>query len=499
MNHRLLVIAGFVATLSLMAPSCSCEDDVHNQFQIGEEFVEDDAGDGDDGGFEDVDADDQDSSPDDPVVLPDLDDLDGERIDFLWVIDNSATMCRVQRSLDKGIERFLDILEVVNLDVHLAVTTTEMSADPASSVAAVGGRLQTTPQPLPGFDAPCHYPLDQNGLPIVEDLSPVRNLLDLSIQCTEDPSAWEGLLEVSDHQLRCAVDTTYSHECDDEERVGIADYFPPTGRCDREDGQCEGQSGVTCQFDQDCTSSFRERSPVLRTNDFQTEWGTLDRPALAREFRCLSLVGTRGSEFRQGLGAAVSAVSPELTGGPGTAVGDAPNAGFLRDDALLSVVFVSSGNDCSHDGTLDEESPCGVDQCVVQETLGADGALLNVDELHHDFLRNAGVSRGWIPEDTEVLPEEWKQALASTVIPISIHGPIQRDIELSPEECTQPGLVAPACRTAFGSAWSGHRYADFLEGFPDSIPQGFGGGQVGGEICHPVAEVFEESGLLWGQ
>ena len=66
--------------------------------------------------------------------------------------------------------------------------------------------------------------------------------------------------------------------------------------------------------------------------------------ALARElFQENVKVCATGSGFEQGLGAAQAALSPDFT------ADDGPNAGFLRDDAALSIVFVSDEDDGSSD------------------------------------------------------------------------------------------------------------------------------------------------------
>ena len=53
-------------------------------------------------------------------------------------------------------------------------------------------------------------------------------------------------------------------------------------------------------------------------------------------------VGTMGSGFERGLDAAAQALSPLMLEGP--------NSGFLRDDAVLSLIFVSDEEDISHLG-----------------------------------------------------------------------------------------------------------------------------------------------------
>ncbi len=61
-------------------------------------------------------------------------------------------------------------------------------------------------------------------------------------------------------------------------------------------------------------------------------------------FQARALVGLKGSGKERGLAAASYALSPIMTTGP--------NAGFLRQEANLLVVFVTDEDDCSDDGRL---------------------------------------------------------------------------------------------------------------------------------------------------
>jgi hypothetical protein len=61
---------------------------------------------------------------------------------------------------------------------------------------------------------------------------------------------------------------------------------------------------------------------------------------LSRDFGCIAVLGTLGCGFEQQLEAAYKAlVVNSLPGGP--------NAGFLRDDSILAVIFVTDEEDCS--------------------------------------------------------------------------------------------------------------------------------------------------------
>jgi len=86
---------------------------------------------------------------------------------------------------------------------------------------------------------------------------------------------------------------------------------------------------------------------ILSSNDpdYVDAAGELDVETFYTHLGCNITTGTTGTGFEMGLEAARLALSPDLTSGA--------NAGFLRDDALLVVIFLTDENDCSDGGALD--------------------------------------------------------------------------------------------------------------------------------------------------
>ncbi len=76
-------------------------------------------------------------------------------------------------------------------------------------------------------------------------------------------------------------------------------------------------------------------TPVLTADDNYVE-----------QFKRMVRVGTDGSDKEKGLSAALEALTEPMVSGP--------NSGFLRADAILSIVYVSDENDCSDNGALGE-------------------------------------------------------------------------------------------------------------------------------------------------
>ncbi len=347
-------------------------------------------------------------------------------VDVLWVIDNSGSMCQEQRMLRENFAEFVDEFGDRALDLQVGVTTTDTREEREFGPVARPGELQATPQPIPGFDPSCHTAVDEMGNPIEGDYSPVRESIRVAVNCMEQPD--DSFESVTDAEIECAL------------------YNQP-GDCSIE-GRCESGTCSPEDLFPD-PGAYRELPRVLRSADYVTD-GAIDVEAMQRDFACMSLVGTRGYGIEKGLGAAVAAVSPELTSGP--------NQGFLRDDARFAVMFVTDENDCTHDGSIDESSSCGGDVCEFwnrEDQLG--GPLIPVAELKSQLLGNLSVSKGREVGDREVFVG-------------SIHGGSQRFSGERPTEAqcsaSEYAGITPTCATSLGVAFSGDRYERFLLQFP---------------------------------
>ena len=472
--------------------------------------------------------------------------LGGDKLDILWMIDNSGSMCRSQSIIREGIDDFIDIFEDGDLDFHIAVTTSHIldcdTVDPDDGLlvnqacsyerVARGGYLQATPQPLPGPDERCYHPVDNQAEPILEELDPLKESIEIAVSCTEDPSAYEHLINFNDPEwertLRCALPTNPNVEPDD---------------CDNDDPELE-------EFFPD-PADYRDIDLVLRSEEYivtdadvaerpdlsDADVGTLDTQRFRDDFACMSLVGTRGFGYEAGLAAAAMALSPEMTGGADTTVDqrdEYPNAGFLRSDADTSVIFVSDENDCSVDiEEMDFRTACGEGNCTIEENRlrqGLDSAMYSVEELYSDFVLNVlsnkrpeladeffEVAQGDdaisiiddLDEDDPLRLEI--EGYTTSIYPASIHGAFQDLDELPPLieedevplECPdqQDGASGRAwepptsCLSPIGRAWSGHRYAFFLEKFANHFPTDEDG-RIGGEICSDFSPVMVELGAF---
>lgn len=262
--------------------------------------------------------------PPGPGAQPDLNTNNGEgglhsadKIDFLWVVDNSGSMCEEQQRLRDSTAGFIDALDGISQDYHMAVVTTDM-VDPSQS-----GRFQTRP-------------VDGAG-----------------------PS--------------CTINVDISH-CPEELPSVLA-----------------GPSGDAAQF--------------------------------ASDLGCLLTQGTEGYGFEMGLEAMKVALSPERLQGA--------NSGFLRDDALLVIFFITDENDCSDRGQLDKTSG------NVCEWFSDD--LVPVQE-YVDFLSDLKGSSG-------------------NVLVGGILGPDDGQRYAEGEE------INPSCLSDAGAGYAGWRYQELMRAF----------------------------------
>lgn len=399
---------------------------------------------------------------------PNVAEQETAKLDILWMIDNSGSMCQEQKALRENFGTFINNLAKNDLDFHIGITTTHDPADPAHSFEpiALAGHLQVTPQPIPGFDPSCFYPTNESGDPVYSAaMEPILDAIKTAVACTKDPDAHISLLTPDMDQMRCS--------------------FQPARWSTTLD--CTGAPARTSYFPD--AADYRDVAQgrkYLRSEDYRKADNALDVERLQADFACASMVGTQGHGFEKGLSAIVRAVSPELTGGPSGDPAAFPNAGFLRPDARTSIIIVSDENDCSHDGTLDEAHTCGSSICEMAENWES-SPLIPVSALKDSLIENLASSKGL------------EQVSADDVLVASIHGTYQPYPHSGPipdgqpDECA-PGWALPtSCASHKGVAYSGHRYDAFMRQFESMyplIPDSDHEAAVAGLICEDFGPAF---------
>ncbi len=347
------------------------------------------------------------------------------------------------------------------------MTTTHVPGEDANynqEPIAQAGHLQSTPQPLPGFDNVCLGTYDVASR-TYSDLGPLRDALAIAVECMAEPEP--ALLEVTDAQLNCALPDSSRPGCTDE-----------VGGVDRDGDTFFTINDVFPQFDE-----YRAIPKVLRAQDYTTD-GVLDVARLRADFACMSMVGTRGYGIEKGLQAAVAAVDPVLTRDGG------PNAGFLRQDSSFAVVFVSDENDCSHDGGIAEFGQlCRGAICDYENAADLRGEPSNLTPLPTLARRLR----------TNLADSKGRNLFSNEVLVASLHGG-WRPFDGPMPACAQGDAddrpeVPSACSSAdLGVAFSGDRYDRFMRQFPRYYPNGVTG--AGSDPRRFDVEGYQEAGVM---
>lgn len=267
------------------------------------------------------------------------------KVDVLWVVDNSGSMCEEQQSLRENFDRFVEVMVANRFDFQLAVVTTDMG-DPAHA-----GRFQNLANDAQS--PTCTVSVDVDDCPTAADAPPL-------IINSADPR-------------------------------------------------------------------------------YQDSQGMPDIATIQRDFGCRATVGIGGAQagFEMGLEAARTALSPTML--------SSTNGGFLRDDALLAVFFLTDENDCS---TPDGRPLDHGDECEWHPE-----RLVPVDD-YIDFFSRLKTDEAGNPQPERVI-------MAGIIAPDSgIRYEIGEQLQPS---CRPPALVNP--NNPGEGAFSGYRYQAVLGAF----------------------------------
>ena len=362
-------------------------------------------------------------------------------MDILWVVDNSFSMCQEQKVLRDNFDLFIGEIQKTNLDFHIALTTTHAPFSPFSiEVVAERGLIQSTPQPVPGNNATC---IRGDGMVngVQTQFAPLRESLQVARNCLADPST-ASQYEWTDQEIGCAIRGDMACDYNEDGAADTFDLFPDY-------------------------PEYRTIPKVLRAQDYQNAQGGLDAARLRADFSCMATVGTRGDGYEKGLLAAVEAVSLENTGGAVGAEGadtSAPNHGFLRQDSGFALIFVSDENDCSHDGSIEEQGgTCGPNACEYHNSTAiseADSALLAIPDLADQMRNNLQNSKGRAVE-------------SSSLLVAGIYGTWNRFTQPFPQcspDADENPAVPTTCSSPQGDAFSGDRYERFMRQFVNHYP-----------------------------
>lgn len=277
---------------------------------------------------------------------------DGEpiKIDFLWVIDDSTSMCQEQVSLGRSFRQFQDtIAQAFDVDVRIAATSVNAECEPGTTTAA--GVFNTKPYRTASIDCAASTRLEC-------EVEQSCGNLDPEFGSTTTNGTWTCGTQVQ--QLpECVVNpngsinTQCKRACaTNEECVAVfgAGYV------------CSTRDGETGCAPVPPTADCPDTLPPVITND------NLDL------FRCIASVGLAPGRpcyrYEQQFKSALLALDKN-----GRNAEQAKD--FLRDDAYLVVIFVSDEEDCSTiDGVRLPET--NYDNCGLLKTSDEGGPLLPV-------------------------------------------------------------------------------------------------------------------------
>ena len=256
------------------------------------------------------------------------------KLDFLWVVDNSASMCQEQASLARAFGDFVTQLEsYLNVDINLAVTTTD----------AIKGQGGFANKPATQYPNACSETIN---LPCATDKE-CKDAFGANWQCNPPQSTGGSLLLYNmNHSVNssctytcksdgeCCEKFCYIEECGDDmscvsdmcgdEEAGCTQTCVAPGGSDT-DKNCVAQPGTSA-----CPSSGIPKVLTGKSLDL---------------FPCIATVGADQSftaNLESGLKTAWMALDP-------AGLNSEQSGGFLREDAYLVIVFVSDEDDCSID------------------------------------------------------------------------------------------------------------------------------------------------------
>ena len=188
---------------------------------------------------------------------------------------------------------------------------------------------------------------------------------------------------------------------------------------------------------------------------------------LARDFGCIAVLGTQGCGFEQQLEAAHKALL--VNAQPG-----GPNAGFLREDTILTILFVTDEEDCSaEDKTIFDINslPYGVNlQCYHQKSklYSVDRYASGLKSLRSDPDKLVvGFIVGVPPQEPLCggRGDEIGECLDHPMMQEVVDGELLRPACLYPSDCLPPGpLDAGDCDSV---AYPGRRFVQLAQQFGD--------------------------------
>lgn len=353
--------------------------------------------------------------------VEDYDNLGTNKVDVLFVVGNSTSMDEERVLLREAFPEFIQGIIELGADFRVGVITPDMET------VIERGALKERP-----------------------DLStdPGEDPLYTAVSCIGDQDCVNGAGgtpdSVCDEDDLCRVSEGGALQRDTSTQLACSENLDCRGDDGDERAECmDGFCFVPRLFCQarPAELDYCERQAFLSREDYELPNGTLDDQAIEADFRCISAIGTCSIAAsrvpERGFDTVTRALDPSLN----------LNPDFLRDDALLLLVFVTDDDDCSVGP--DEASRTSGEACW------AEGA---------DPLREVAAFYDYVTTQVKSSP--------SQVLAASIVGPVPRDFVW---DGFQVSCSAPDDTTGNRIAFPGDRYTRFT--------RLFGARGVVGSIC----------------
>ena len=381
------------------------------------------------------------------------------KVDFLWVVDNSASMCQEQLGLTRNFQDFTgQLANYFELDSRLAVTTVDAQCEVnGTTVVSSKGKFNT--RAAKTFPPPC-----------------------------QEQQKWSCMSDQECTGLDCQL---YPETCDQGHQGEWACRPPTTASClENPNNTVNSSCRRRCTTDTECQSLFGDPTYFCqKPSNNQADWGCIRPPDTAtcpdvlpefleksattdniNLFPCLATVGVNQEKclkYEQQLKSGLLALDP-------TGPNHDQSARFLRPDAYLVIVFVSDEEDCSADDNANP--PIGEDDyetCGLLKTTDQGGPLTPVAHFVNRFKAlkrdpSKVIVAAIAGDSTAVDPQ--------TGEPDPVQVAFEREEYLKSKDCskTAPGAGCDPrtcyhqsyiCKSANGIADYGRRFRELTESF----------------------------------
>lgn len=375
------------------------------------------------------------------------------KIDFVWMVDNSTSMCEEQFALAKSFDTFTSQLkQFFSIDARVAVTTTDMQCELNSTPRIHASKGHFNQVPATHFPTSCYTKTHEECR--------------ANADC--DPPGEAGLWTCHGQPLETCIvnpngtiNTTCRRLCTSDQEC-IDTYGDPDYICQNPGASAEGWGCLRPPQTGGCPAKL---PPYLTTE-------TLD------EFKCSATVGVYSEKcfkYEQGLRGALAAVDPQ---GPNPEQAKS----FLRDDAYLVLIFISDEDDCSTPDWLtlpeDRYDDCGLlgDVNYDMRKRPSDAIVNDINGKLNSYSVAMADKPGLVPVSAYINRFKALKADPSKVIVAAISGDSLADDEATREADRAAFVESKSdkrtchhstyiCESAQGVAEWGHRYQELVDGF----------------------------------